>query len=659
MNSTVAVPEAMPLLAPRIRRSGRRSWFQSLRMQIGVAVIAIFAVLLGSIGYTLHALNLRGDDYLVLNLVGQLRGISQNMVAQSVRYLAKTEADYNKYNHRLSTYGQDLKAQTALYERILRSLDSREVDAGLSHVGSGHITGNWGAQLQGQLQGQLDQASTEWAGFRDGLRRSIGTDAQDPNLFAAAEYVDTHGSLIMNSSDQLATSFQSMMESQFQQIRRFQWIAIAIGVACVLVVLSITQLLVVTPLHVTVRGFARVANGDFKHKIAIHKQNEVGAMTAEFNKLTDRLKSIFRLTDRINQGDTLDQTLRFVYEDFQGFVPLDWVGVFYQRPDHKFFYLERQFGDGATPCKEGENYDAGTQAFRHALHRPFSATLDTGGGGLGDLGERLRGHGMRAALYLPLRSHGKHHAVMVFASSSAHYQEQHVDFLANIGANITHVLEKTVVMESLVTSAVQGLAKLAESRDPETGDHLVRMSLYSALIAEELSKEGPYVAQVTPAYVRDVYQFAPMHDIGKVGVRDSVLLKQGVLDAEERHYIEQHPTIGGQVLRRCEAQMQIHGHSLFQTGIEIAECHHEKFDGSGYPNHLSGSGIPLSARIVAAADVFDALTSKRPYKEAWPVEKALGCMRAESGKHFDPVVVAAMERALPRMLDVYERLKHV
>jgi response regulator RpfG family c-di-GMP phosphodiesterase len=123
--------------------------------------------------------------------------------------------------------------------------------------------------------------------------------------------------------------------------------------------------------------------------------------------------------------------------------------------------------------------------------------------------------------------------------------------------------------------------------------------------------------------------------------------------------MERHPTIGGEVLRRCEAQMETLGHSMFQTGIEIAECHHEKFDGSGYPAGLKGQDIPLSARIVAAADVFDALTSKRPYKDAWPVEKALSVMQEDAGKHFDPDVIAAMQRSLPRMMEIYDRLKHV
>ena len=133
----------------------------------------------------------------------------------------------------------------------------------------------------------------------------------------------------------------------------------------------------------------------------------------------------------------------------------------------------------------------------------------------------------------------------------------------------------------------------------------------------------------------------------------------GKLDDDEFRTMQHHTTIGGDVLRRCEQQMNAVGRSIFQIGIEIAEGHHEKYDGNGYPARLSGEDIPLSARIVAVADVFDALTSKRPYKEAWPVEKALDYLNAEAGKHFDPDVILAFKQALSRIMLIYQEHKHI
>lgn len=148
-----------------------------------------------------------------------------------------------------------------------------------------------------------------------------------------------------------------------------------------------------------------------------------------------------------------------------------------------------------------------------------------------------------------------------------------------------------------------------------------------------------------------------MHDIGKVGLGDDILRKPGPLTAAERLEMQRHPVIGAEVLRRCESQVNARGYSIFGMAIDIAEGHHERFDGTGYPARRSGKAIPLAARIVAVADVFDALTSRRPYKDAWPVDKALATLELLSGQHLDPDVLAAFFRALPRILDVHDRFK--
>ena len=305
------------------------------------------------------------------------------------------------------------------------------------------------------------------------------------------------------------------------------------------------------------------------------------------------------------------------------------------------------------------NESGSVNHFENALNNNLPIDVDFNDINHTEIDEKFVLGGLNAALFLPLNISHNHPVVMVFASAQKNYSAEHIEFLTNIAATVSHVLEKTVVVENLVSAAFSGLAKLAESRDPETGDHLTRMALYSAVIAEELASKGAYTELITPQYIRDVYNFAPMHDIGKVGISDDILLKPGRLDAKERQEMERHPTIGGEVLQKAEQQMQAMGHSIFTIGIEIAECHHEKFDGSGYPNQLRQTEIPLSARIVAVADVFDALTSKRPYKDAWPIEKALNLLEEESGKHFDPEVIAAMKKALPAIMEIYDRLKHV
>ena len=181
------------------------------------------------------------------------------------------------------------------------------------------------------------------------------------------------------------------------------------------------------------------------------------------------------------------------------------------------------------------------------------------------------------------------------------------------------------------------LARAAEYRDPETGAHIIRMAHYSKLIARELG--------LSQAQQDLLLEAAPMHDIGKVGTPDMILLKPGKLTEEEFSVMKQHAVIGYEVLNASSSP-------LLKTAAEIAHTHHEKFDGSGYPRGLKGSDIPLFGRIVAVADVFDALTSERPYKKAWSVEDAAQLLREGSGKHFDPDCVEAFFKVFDEVREI-------
>jgi len=199
------------------------------------------------------------------------------------------------------------------------------------------------------------------------------------------------------------------------------------------------------------------------------------------------------------------------------------------------------------------------------------------------------------------------------------------------------VRKATAALHQQEQEALVILSKAAEYRDPETGEHIIRMSHYSKLIARQLGLDK--------AEQELILEASPMHDVGKVGTPDKILLKPGKLDFDEFEIMKQHATYGYEILRQGSSH-------LLQVAAEIAISHHEKFNGKGYPNGLKGEDIPLRGRIVAVADVFDALTSERPYKKAWPVEKALNLIREESGEHFDPECVEAFLAVLDDVLDI-------
>jgi len=201
--------------------------------------------------------------------------------------------------------------------------------------------------------------------------------------------------------------------------------------------------------------------------------------------------------------------------------------------------------------------------------------------------------------------------------------------------------------------AIFALAKLAESRDPETGAHLERVRSYSQALARQLALNPKFDRVIDEKYIHLIYLTSPLHDIGKVGIPDSVLLKPGRLSDLEFSIMKQHATLGAETLDA--AVQEFPEASFLKMARDIAATHHERFDGSGYPAGLQGYDIPLCGRIVALADVYDALTSKRVYKDAFTHHVARSIILEESGSHFDPDVVDAFLAAEEKFLAIRER----
>lgn len=654
-------------------------WLKSIKFQVLGVLLLQLAALLTIVFSSLYLVNLRQHDYLILNLTGQLRVITQNLVTQSSHYTEQAPRDYATYHRDLGLFNKDLQMQVQAFNTIIQSLKARSINAAL--LSPQAILPSAGARPKvaslvepGETikctwdqpsRRQLDSTVRVWDRFYTGLQEALGNDADGPRLEAAAHYILLNEQALSLSTAELASTFRSMMEHKLDQIRLLNESAIAVIIIISLTIIAIVYRRIFRPIDQTVRGFYRVAHGELSHQVPVYVKNEIGLMASSFNNLTTRLATLFRLTDRINQADTLDETLKFVFEEFPVFLPVQWVGVLRTARNNHDYHLDRSYSQSAFDINESEIFAFPDSLFAQTIAeaQPFCSCTELSSQTTWQQDafiRRLQQNGMQSVFYLPLLSNTLDTAALVFASTADNaYNAEHLEFIANIAGQVRHSFEKTIGMESLVISTVKGLAKLAESRDPETGDHLFRMSHYAAMVAEELGKSDKYQHLIDANYVRDILKFAPMHDIGKVGISDSILLKPGKLSDAEFSIMQQHPTIGGDVLKRCEQQMNAVGRSVFQIGIEIAEGHHEKFDGSGYPKQLRGDAIPLSARIVAVADVFDALTSKRPYKEAWPIEQALALLDEECGRHFDPEVVAAFKQAMPKVLGVYEKHKHV
>ena len=284
---------------------------------------------------------------------------------------------------------------------------------------------------------------------------------------------------------------------------------------------------------------------------------------------------------------------------------------------------------------------AGCGRYAEAVGRPLSPTLNpTEAGAVEDAIAGQRHLFAPERIVLAIQVQGRWSGALLIPVSAPPNES----LTALVGVFVTIMsaaLDNVYLMEELRRSnkaTVVALADLAENRDTDTGEHVLRVARLTGEIARELERRS-HPDCAAPLFVEQVGLASMLHDLGKVGIPDDILKKKGRLEPEERTVMETHPLLGGKTLEKaCKV---VSGSCYLTLGWEIATGHHEAFDGSGYPHGLKGSEIPLSARIVTVADVFDALTSRRAYKAAWPVQEAIDYVVDRGGKQFDPAVVEA------------------
>ena len=217
----------------------------------------------------------------------------------------------------------------------------------------------------------------------------------------------------------------------------------------------------------------------------------------------------------------------------------------------------------------------------------------------------------------------------------------HTDFLRDKSAFLEAEVDKrTRETQAIQDVTIHTLASLAETRDSETGNHIRRTQFYVQALARRLQAHPRFAALLTPRYIDMLFKSAPLHDIGKVGIPDAILLKPGRLTPDEFEIMKTHTTLGRQAIEHAEQLLGMKVDFLSMSK-DIAQSHQEKWDGSGYPQGLAGEAIPVSARLMAVADVYDALISRRVYKPPFPHEQAVQIIREGRGKHFDPDMVDA------------------
>ncbi len=217
------------------------------------------------------------------------------------------------------------------------------------------------------------------------------------------------------------------------------------------------------------------------------------------------------------------------------------------------------------------------------------------------------------------------------------------------------VQKRTKEIEDIQNITINAMTTLAETRDTDTGNHIIRTTKYTEALCKELLRQGLFKEILTDESIKKISQSAALHDIGKIGIPDNILLKPGKLSDEEFEMMKTHSQIGYEALLHAEQSIQNPESCFLHFAKDIARSHHEKYNGKGYPQGLCGEEIPLVARVMALADVYDALVSKRVYKDAMSHDKAMGIINSERGEHFDPVVVDAFLKIEDEFIDITKR----
>lgn len=431
-----------------------------------------------------------------------------------------------------------------------------------------------------------------------------------------------------------------------------------IGISFLLVLLTyMIYREIVTPL----RKVTKALNEQHHHLIMneigpIKTHNEIGMLVAEYNELVRRNNLMLTLNEKINAQQRFDEVFEFIYEALHDFIPYDRIGIAVISQDKKS--IEALIADSKYKIKLGTGYNQLLEwsslkdvIENHEIRiindlevyykaHPFSEST-----------RMILDEGMRSSITLPLFHEDKAIGVVFFSSTKKHvYEEEHQQFLINIANALSTSLEKSFIFENLMISTVRGFAKIVESKDNVTGNHIDRISHYSGFVAELLRD---VFEEVDEKFIRSIRRLSPLHDIGKVAIPDHILNKPARLTDDEMILMRTHSTHGAEILDELLVSI---GTSEFKMAVDIAKYHHEKVNGNGYPLGLKGSNIPLAARIVALVDVFDALTSERPYKKAFTFEETISIIKKDSGEHFDEVIVEKIMAHLDEFEALYKKL---
>lgn len=623
-----------PVVSAGERRLRRSDNAPSLRLSRALkASLALFVllVLLGA-AHSLWTIQRMHQNQQALNVAARVDQHFSRMVERAEHYESIAPRNYTDFNRDVELY----------YESLRRDID----------------TTDWMVADLAQRDVAFDPDL--WNDFRNDLEEEIGYEADRPRLEWAADHLIAESGALLSAAE----TVHSQLQQRASASRRGLWFSsIALTLATVALAFVIAWLFrerVLKRIRKTSRSVRRMADGEFSHGGKRRADDELGQLESDVRHLARRTQDLVDVLDRLNRANTLQEAIDRLPDRLTRQFGVAWLGLVEVHDGRVRLRTSQPSREmmGIEQPGQGWSLERSLLGEARKVNHAVFARLRNGDGEMGQndaLLVQLRNAGLVSVAMLPVHDGEQVTAGVLLASRSADaFNGWRGRWLENVGHLIAQGLYKSIHIEHLGISMVRGLAELAEKRDPTTGQHLDRMQRISGRIARRMVELGQVDTARSPRFAEQVEIFAPLHDIGKVGISDSILLKPGALTAAEIAEMRRHPQIGAEVLMAAGEQLGAEGEKLLAHATDIALYHHEKYDGSGYPHGLVGEAIPLSARIVAVADVFDALTSERPYKKAWSVAAALEHMECDRGRHFDPRVLDAFHDCIDDVRHIRE-----
>ena len=510
----------------------------------------------------------------------------------------------------------------------------------------------------------LKQIDVLWEEFDFAIHEIIEAD-NTQEIINGARFINNNNLLLLSLSDSL---FQQVQDSTIKADRRYEHLAYTlIGLQVFIIIVSLIGLsnYLFRPYYQLYTGLSDIGLTNVTTRNNIPTRRNVKPMVDEVNGIFLKITNLISLIENMNNNNSFMEILTYINKTFSTFIPFNYIGIALMSNDKKMIKASYGVTDGSVTGLTEKLMGLGWYLNETSLDQ----VLESGeariindleqyceGAPLKLYNKMLLEFGIRASIALPLKVNKEPVGMIFFSSINKNvYTKEHSNFLGTLANSIAISLNQNIITKDIIFSSILALAKLSEARDEDTGEHMERMAKYSRLISKLLYENELYTDIITLEYIDKIYEFSPLHDIGKVGIMDDILLKPGKLTEKEFIEMKRHAQFGGQVLRTADKKLHDKGKSLFGIGIEIAEAHHEKWDGSGYPFGKKGEEIPLSARIVAVADVFDALTSKRPYKEAFSLEDSFRIIEEGKGKHFDPTIVDVVLQNRDQVENLYRK----